>query len=72
MTQGNLKVDLQFSDADISFREEVRTWLKENAPRDRPHHDRQALTEYDINWQKIQWDGGYAELGRLIDLPQAI
>ncbi len=53
-------MDLQFSVADLSFREEVRTWLEENAPKDRPQNDRKALTEYDINWQKIQWAGGYA------------
>jgi len=54
-------VDLTFSDADREFRDEVRTWLAENKPREqRPIHDRVAMREYDTSWQRKQAEDGWA------------
>src|SRR5437899_5181322 len=53
-------MDLTFSDGDIRFREEVRTWLHEHAPREQRPHDRRAMREFDLAWQRTQWEGGWA------------
>jgi alkylation response protein AidB-like acyl-CoA dehydrogenase len=53
-------MDLQFSNDDVAFRDEVRTWLAEHAPREHRPHDRKAMREYDIHWQQTQWEGGWA------------
>lgn len=43
-----------------AFREEARTWLEENAPREeRPADDLQAR-EFDRAWQRLQFEGGWA------------
>jgi alkylation response protein AidB-like acyl-CoA dehydrogenase len=53
-------VDLDFTTQESEFRDEVRTWLRENAPREtRPTHG-QAMRDYDLDWQRRQWDGGWA------------
>ena len=43
-----------------AFREEVRTWLHENAPKEKRPHDGQAMREFDLAWQRIQYEGGWA------------
>ena len=54
-------MDLTFTSADDEFRDEVRTWLEENRPRDpRPVHDRPAMREYDLAWQRKQAADGWA------------
>jgi alkylation response protein AidB-like acyl-CoA dehydrogenase len=53
-------MDLTFSDSDVQFREEVRAWLEEHAPREQRPHDRKAMREYDVAWQRTQWEGGWA------------
>jgi alkylation response protein AidB-like acyl-CoA dehydrogenase len=54
-------VDLDFTAEQQEFRDEVRTWLAENAPTGtRPHQDAAAMREYDLAWQRRQWDGGWA------------
>jgi alkylation response protein AidB-like acyl-CoA dehydrogenase len=42
------------------FREEVRTWLAENTPREKRPLDGQMQRAFDVAWQKRQWDGGWA------------
>jgi len=50
--------------ADVEFREQVRTWLEENRPREpRPHNDFAAERAYDCAWQRRQYDGGWAGIG---------
>lgn len=45
---------------DEDFRQEVRTWLSENIPREpRPRHVAEAA-EFDIAWQKKQFAAGWA------------
>jgi alkylation response protein AidB-like acyl-CoA dehydrogenase len=54
-------VDLDFTAEQVEFREEVRTWLAEHAPAEpRPHLDAVAMREYDLAWQRTQWEGGWA------------
>ena len=48
------------------FREEARTWLSENVPRDERPEDgpdlknRDAIRAWDAEWQRRQYDGGWA------------
>ena len=53
-------MDLDLSDELITFRDEVRTWLHEHAPRERRPRKGQAMREFDSAWQRTQWDGGWA------------
>jgi alkylation response protein AidB-like acyl-CoA dehydrogenase len=53
-------MDLKFTDDDVEFREEVRTWLSENRPREQRPMDRKAMREFDTAWQRTQFDGGWA------------
>jgi alkylation response protein AidB-like acyl-CoA dehydrogenase len=54
-------VDLDFTAEQVEFREEVRTWLAEHAPSEpRPRLDAAAMREYDLAWQRTQWEGGWA------------
>jgi alkylation response protein AidB-like acyl-CoA dehydrogenase len=53
-------MDLETTAEDQRFREEVRTWLEENVPRDpRPCTEAEARP-YDMAWQRAQYDGGWA------------
>jgi alkylation response protein AidB-like acyl-CoA dehydrogenase len=45
---------------DRLFREEARTWLAENAPRERRPHETQAALAYDRALQRKLYDGGWA------------
>jgi alkylation response protein AidB-like acyl-CoA dehydrogenase len=53
-------VDLDFSDDEVAFRDEVRTWLHEHAPGQQRPRERGALREFDLAWQRTQWEGGWA------------
>ena len=54
-------MDLTFTKEELAFRDEVRTWLHENVPKEpRPHGDRPDSREFDLAWQKAQHDGGWA------------
>ena len=53
-------MDLAFSAAEVAFRDEVRTWLRENAPRDTRPHEPTAIRDYDLAWQRTQWEAGWA------------
>src|SRR5205085_717898 len=54
------RMDLAFSGDDDAFREEVRTWLEENAPKERRPRGGVAMREYDLAWQRRQWEAGWA------------
>ncbi|WP_375482529.1 acyl-CoA dehydrogenase family protein [uncultured Jatrophihabitans sp.] len=48
-------------DTDAEFRAQVRDWLHDHVPREpRPMVDRRAGREFDLAWQRTQYDGGYA------------
>jgi alkylation response protein AidB-like acyl-CoA dehydrogenase len=53
-------MDVSFSAEQRAFREEVRTWLGENAPKEARPHGGRAIRDYDLAWQRTQWDGGWA------------
>ena len=52
-------MDLSFSDEDRAFRREVREWLQDNIPTtDRPR-DFAGAREWDMAWQRRQYEAGY-------------
>ncbi|MGD9701284.1 MAG: acyl-CoA dehydrogenase family protein [Acidimicrobiia bacterium] len=56
-------MDLAFSADDDQFRDEVRTWLAEHAPTDRRPNDLREAREYDLQWQRRQYEAGWAGIG---------
>jgi alkylation response protein AidB-like acyl-CoA dehydrogenase len=53
-------MDLRFSEADEEFRLRARSWLEENVPSERRPEDGKAMREFDLAWQRTQFDGGWA------------
>ncbi|MDH3047288.1 acyl-CoA dehydrogenase family protein [Gordonia alkanivorans] len=53
-------MDLDFTADQLEFRDEVRTWLVENKPSQARPHDTAGMRDYDVAWQRTQWDGGWA------------
>ncbi|MGD9795594.1 MAG: acyl-CoA dehydrogenase family protein [Acidimicrobiia bacterium] len=53
-------MDLRFSADDDDFRDEVRTWLRANVPRDPRPDEGNEMLEWDTAWQRLQYDAGYA------------
>lgn len=45
---------------EAEFRKRARTWLEENVPDDPRPHDGAAAREYDLAWQRRQYDDGWA------------
>jgi len=53
-------VDLNVSPADVEFRDEVRTWLHEHGPAEPRPRGGRAMREFDVAWQRTQYDAGWA------------
>lgn len=53
-------MDLTFTAEQRAFRDEVRTWLEENKPREQRPHDRPGIREFDTAWLRTQHDAGWA------------
>jgi alkylation response protein AidB-like acyl-CoA dehydrogenase len=53
-------MELAFSAEDTAFRDEVRTWLAEHAPRERRPRRGRAMREFDLAWQREQFEAGWA------------
>jgi alkylation response protein AidB-like acyl-CoA dehydrogenase len=53
-------MDLSFSPEERRFRDEVRAWLADNTPRDVPPVHSADLRAFELDWQKRQWEGGWA------------
>lgn len=53
-------MDLNFSDEDELFREDARTWLEKNKPATPRPSSPVDAREFDLNWQKTQFEGGWA------------
>jgi alkylation response protein AidB-like acyl-CoA dehydrogenase len=53
-------MDLDFTAEEVAFRDEVRTWLAENVPRDERPDGGKALREWELAWQRHQYDAGWA------------
>ncbi len=43
-----------------AFREEVREWLQANAPRGKRPRAGQGVRDFDLDWQRCQYEGGWA------------
>lgn len=55
-------MNLDFSTEDRRFRQEVRDWLQDNVPRQTPPKDSKSLRAFELDWQKCQYEGGWAGL----------
>jgi alkylation response protein AidB-like acyl-CoA dehydrogenase len=53
-------MDLDFSKEEQQFREQARDWLQDNVPEDRRPHHGNAMRDYDKEWQKTQFEAGWA------------
>lgn len=53
-------MDLDYSPEQVQFRAEVRDWLDDHAPREPRPRETKAMRDYDLAWQRTQWDGGWA------------
>jgi alkylation response protein AidB-like acyl-CoA dehydrogenase len=42
------------------FRDEVRTWLHANVPKEKRPKEGMPAREFDLHWQKVQFEGGWA------------
>ena len=51
-------MDLEFTPEDRRFREEARSWLVDHIPRGRRAHSGTAMREFDLTWQRAQFEGG--------------
>jgi alkylation response protein AidB-like acyl-CoA dehydrogenase len=53
-------VNIEPTEQERAFRSEVRTWLRRNAPtKTRPQSGR-GMREFDLEWQRTQWEAGWA------------
>jgi len=53
-------MELAFSAEDTAFRDEVRTWLAEHAPRERRPKGGPEMRAFDLAWQRQQFEAGWA------------
>jgi len=72
-------MQLSHTPEEEQFREEVRAWLCANVPRGKRPRTGMALREYDLEWQRRQYDGGWAGIswpreygGRGLSLAQQV
>jgi alkylation response protein AidB-like acyl-CoA dehydrogenase len=54
------RMDSTITKADLQFRDEVRTWLREHVPREPQPYETTAMREFDLHWQRVQYEGGWA------------
>jgi alkylation response protein AidB-like acyl-CoA dehydrogenase len=53
-------VNLTFTDAELEFRDELRTWLATNDPGGEPRGDEDARYAWRRDWQRRLYEGGWA------------
>jgi len=54
-------VEFVLTEEQVELREEIRAWLDENVPKDQPTgDDSKELRDFDVAWQRRQYDGGWA------------
>jgi alkylation response protein AidB-like acyl-CoA dehydrogenase len=53
-------MNLDLTPAEQAFREEVRDWLRDNIPVEPQPTDGLAMREFDLAWQRKQYEGGWA------------
>jgi len=54
------RVKIAFTAEDEQFRLRARDWLSANVPKDRPEFPAQARRDFDLQWQKAQFEAGWA------------
>ncbi|HVW79932.1 MAG TPA: acyl-CoA dehydrogenase family protein [Mycobacteriales bacterium] len=53
-------MELALSAEDLVFRQAARDWIEANFPREPRPNDGPAMREFDLEWQRRQWAGGWA------------
>jgi alkylation response protein AidB-like acyl-CoA dehydrogenase len=53
-------MNLDVSPAERDFRERARTWLGEHAPRQAPPPDARRAQQFELAWQQLQFEAGWA------------
>ncbi|MGO8875167.1 MAG: acyl-CoA dehydrogenase family protein [Acidimicrobiales bacterium] len=53
-------MNLDVSPAERDFRERARTWLGEYAPREEPPPDARGAQQFELAWQQLQFEAGWA------------
>jgi alkylation response protein AidB-like acyl-CoA dehydrogenase len=53
-------MDLDVTPEEAEFRERARQWLAENVPRDPFPSDSHAARAYELEWQRVQYESGWA------------
>jgi alkylation response protein AidB-like acyl-CoA dehydrogenase len=53
-------VNLDYSNDDLAFRKRAREWLSDNIPREIRPPEGAAAAEFDLGWQKRQFEAGFA------------
>jgi alkylation response protein AidB-like acyl-CoA dehydrogenase len=53
-------MELALSSEDVAFQAAAREWLLASFPTERRPNDGQAMREFDLEWQRRQWAGGWA------------
>jgi alkylation response protein AidB-like acyl-CoA dehydrogenase len=53
-------MELALAPADLAFRQAAREWLRANYPGEPRPNDGPAMREFDLEWQRRQWAGGWA------------
>jgi alkylation response protein AidB-like acyl-CoA dehydrogenase len=53
-------VDLEVTEDEREFRERARQWLRDHVPSEPPPEDPAEGRGYDLEWQRVQYEGGWA------------
>jgi alkylation response protein AidB-like acyl-CoA dehydrogenase len=53
-------MELALSPEDLAFRQAAREWVEANYPRERRPNDGADMRDFDLEWQRRQWAGGWA------------
>jgi alkylation response protein AidB-like acyl-CoA dehydrogenase len=53
-------MELALTPEDVAFRQAARDWLRENYPTQPRPNDGPPMREFDLAWQRRQWEGGWA------------
>jgi alkylation response protein AidB-like acyl-CoA dehydrogenase len=53
-------MELALSPEDLAFRQAAQEWVEANYPRERRPNDGADMRDFDLEWQRRQWAGGWA------------
>ena len=53
-------MNLDFTDAELEFRDRARTWLREHLPAEERPPEGQPMRDFDLAWQRTLYEGGWA------------